>query len=142
MKSFFSGCLIIIAVGFLIGCGLNTFVFFVTPTLNQQKWNETKPERYSLNVYYGTLWSTFITYQEDVSGGITRRRRGNNFSIAIEQPTIDELFNTIKAQTLNPLAFLWLYSAEYDPVYGFPMRIVWNDFDLGEVTEIKDFTPE
>ena len=143
MKRLFSGCLIIIAVSFLLGCGLNTVVFFVIPTLNQNKWNELKPERYSLNINYGTAWGTYSVFQESVDNGIARRSSSSlgYRGASIREPIIDELFNQIKAELLNPFALLW-YSIEYEPVYGYPMRIEEFDFDLGDVTEIKDFTPE
>lgn len=140
MKRLFPGCLIIIAVSFLLGCGLNTVVFYVIPTLNQNKWNELKPERYSLTVYNGSVVGSFRTYEESVADGVAERTYSDFFRVS--EPTIDELFNEIKANTLNPFGFLLIISTEYDPVYGYPIRIERNDFDLGQVTEIKDFTPE
>ncbi|MFN8449528.1 MAG: DUF6174 domain-containing protein [Anaerolineae bacterium] len=142
MKTVFKGCLLIIVSCFFLGCGINTITFFVIPTIQQSRWNASKPQNYSLTVNYGYMGGTSPAYQEKVTGEVAQIIHSDGGTRDGEKPTIEELFDEIKQQTLNPFGLLLLYWTEYDPTYSFPNRIIWNDFDLGDVTEITDFTPE
>lgn len=138
MPKLFKGCLVILVACFLLGCSINTILFFVIPSINQLRWNDVKPENYSVTVYYGWLGGSWRAYEEIVTDQTAHRTYYDFFRTG--EPTIDQLFDEIKGLTLNPVGLLLLISAEYDPIYGFPVRVVWNDFDLGDVVEVKNFT--
>lgn len=137
-KKLLFGCLIFVGGFILLLCGINTAVYWIVPTINQNKWNASKPQDYSYTVGYGTFGGVYTHYRETVTDGVARR---SDLRFNLDEPTVDELFGNIKQMILFPLSLL-MFSVEYDPVYGYPMRLETVDFDLGRVTEITDFTPE
>lgn len=109
-----------------------SFIFPLYDALD--RWQTVKPQNYSVVVNYGTYASVYRSSREIVKNGVVAGNTGT-------QPTIDRLFDQIKACIFNPLGFLTCEVA-YHPVYGYPTRFAEADLDLGSTIEISEFRPE
>lgn len=137
-RKLFTGCLLSLVGLFILILVVNTIIFFIVPKINEGKWIDSKPQDYSISVNYGSVLGVSVSYTETVTGEIIHR---DDPYYSPNQSTIEDLFYRIRACIVNPFAVV-LCSAEYDPIYGYPIHFWENDFDLGDIVEIKDFTPQ
>ncbi len=131
-----SRCLFILAGLFSVMFIFNIVMYYVAPTINQNKWTNSRPRNYSITVSIGSVLGTHATYSETVRGeNITR----DDSYYSSSHSTIEETFNRIKACMLNPLAVV-LCAAGYDPLFGYPIYFWENDLDLGNIVKVEKFS--
>jgi hypothetical protein len=136
-RGLFKGCFIVVGLLFAFTY-LVILLSFALPFYDAlYKWQTLKPQNYSVSINYGTYAGIYTSSRETVKNGVLLTSTTTTFT----EPTIDRLFDKIRSCIFNILGIL-ICRAQYDPVYGYPVRFTQDDLDLGNVIEITDFTPQ